>query len=64
MGYLLALLGMTWVIAPTAFVGVSVLPMSTDTLLPDQTVLVERGVVTQIGPRSVVRVPGGTSKSA
>lgn len=30
-----------------AFVGVSVLPMSTDTLLPDQTVLVEDGIVTR-----------------
>jgi imidazolonepropionase-like amidohydrolase len=42
-----------------AFVGVSVLPMSTDTLLLDQTVLVQDGVVTHIGARPVVPVPGG-----
>lgn len=44
----------------TAFVGISVLPMSSDTLLSDQTVLVEDGAITQMGPRSLVRVPGGT----
>jgi imidazolonepropionase-like amidohydrolase len=44
----------------TAFVGVSVLPMSIDTLLPDQTVLVKDGLVTHIGPRSAVPVPDGT----
>ncbi len=43
----------------SAFVGVSVLPMSTDTLLPDQTVLVEDGIVTRIGARSVISVPAG-----
>ena len=44
----------------TAFVGVSVLPMSSDTLLSDQTVLVENGVVSRIGPRSAVAVPSET----
>ena len=44
----------------TAFVGVSVVPMSTDTLLTDHTVLVENGVITLVGPRSTVRVPPGT----
>ncbi|HWN20011.1 MAG TPA: amidohydrolase family protein [Gemmatimonadales bacterium] len=44
----------------TAFVGVSVLPMSADTLLSGHTVLVENGVITQVGPRSAIPVPVGT----
>jgi imidazolonepropionase-like amidohydrolase len=46
--------------ARTAFVGVSLLPMATDTLLSDQTVLVEKGVITHIGARSATPVPPGT----
>ena len=44
----------------TAFVGVSVLPMSADTLLLDQTVLLEDGVITRIGARTGIAVPAGT----
>ena len=47
----------------TAFIGVSVLPMSTDTLLQDQTVLVGNGVVTQIGPRSGIWLPLGWART-
>jgi imidazolonepropionase-like amidohydrolase len=43
----------------TAFVGVALLPMSSDTLLLDQTVLVEGGVVTVIGARAATPVPPG-----
>ena len=44
----------------TAFVGVSVLPMSADTLLSDQTVLLEDGVITRIGARTGIALPAGT----
>jgi imidazolonepropionase-like amidohydrolase len=40
-------------------VGVALLPMSSDTLLLDQTVLVESGVVTAIGARAATPVPAG-----
>jgi imidazolonepropionase-like amidohydrolase len=43
----------------TAFVGVTLLPMSSDTLLLDQTVLVEDGVVTVVGTRAATPVPAG-----
>ena len=41
----------------TAFVDVTVLPMSTDAILPHQTVLVEDTRIAQMGPAAQVKVP-------
>jgi imidazolonepropionase-like amidohydrolase len=41
----------------TAFVGVSVVPMDTERVLPHQTVLVAGGRITALGPDGKVRVP-------
>lgn len=40
-----------------AFVGVTVVPMDRERLLPDQTVLVAEGLITGIGPSAEVAVP-------
>lgn len=44
---------------PVAFTGVNVLPMTGDTILRDQTVLVEDGVITAIGPAASTLPPAG-----
>jgi hypothetical protein len=44
----------------TAFVGVSVVPMDREEVLPDHTVLVRQGVVVEMGPSDSVPVPAGT----
>ncbi len=41
----------------TAFVNVNVLPMTSEVVLPAQTVVVENGVITAIGNVDVVPVP-------
>jgi imidazolonepropionase-like amidohydrolase len=46
-------------IPTTAFTHVNVVPMGRDTVLRDQTVLVRRGRIAQVGPAGEVRVPGG-----
>jgi imidazolonepropionase-like amidohydrolase len=46
---------------PLAFVHVNVLPMDTERVLADQTVLVERGRIARIGPSSEVAIPAGTA---
>jgi imidazolonepropionase-like amidohydrolase len=43
----------------TAFVDVAVVPMDTERVLPGQTVLVEGGRITALGPASQVKVPAG-----
>jgi imidazolonepropionase-like amidohydrolase len=45
--------------ASVAFVHVSVLPMKDETVLQDQTVLVENGRIAQVGVYSQVRTPAG-----
>ena len=42
---------------PTAFVGISVLPMDRERVLSNHTVIVDDGVVRQVGPRGEVQVP-------
>lgn len=42
-----------------AFVHANVVPMDEERVLPDQTVLVAKGKIIQVGPTSVVRVPKG-----
>src|SRR5262245_45444793 len=44
---------------PIAIVNVTVLPMDSDRVLPGQTVLVQRGVIAQVGPRDKVTLPAG-----
>jgi hypothetical protein len=71
----LALL-MAWALAPavpsiyalgvpvqqtSAFVGVTVVPMDREVVLPNQTVIVRDGIVAEIGLASEVRVPDGAS---
>lgn len=41
-----------------AFVGVTVVPMTSETVLADRTVLVRGGEIVEIGPRESVEVPG------
>jgi imidazolonepropionase-like amidohydrolase len=43
----------------TAFVNVNVVPMDTERVLPNQTVLVEGGRITALGPASQIKVPAG-----
>ena len=45
--------------ATTAFVGVTVVPMDRERLIPDQTVVVRDGRIAEMGPRARVRVPAG-----
>ena len=44
--------------APTAFFNVNVIPMTDERVLPAQTVMVEDGVITVIGPVDAVPLPG------
>jgi imidazolonepropionase-like amidohydrolase len=46
----------------TAFVDVAVIPMDTERVLPNQTVLVEGGRVTALGPAKQVKVPAGATR--
>ena len=46
---------------PIAIVGVDVIPMDRERVLPAQTVIVERGVITRIGPARSVRPPAGAT---
>jgi imidazolonepropionase-like amidohydrolase len=46
---------------PLAFVRVNVVPMDSERVLPDQTVLVERGLIARVGPASEVAVPAGVT---
>jgi imidazolonepropionase-like amidohydrolase len=46
----------------TAFVGVNVIPMDTERVLPNQTVLVGGGWITALGPADKVRVPAGATQ--
>ncbi len=45
---------------PVAFVGVSVIPMDREVVLADQTVVVESGRISEVGPVGRVRLPDGT----
>jgi tetratricopeptide (TPR) repeat protein len=47
---------------PCAFVHTNVIPMNEERLLSDQTVVVENGVITQIGPSKTVAIPRGACK--
>jgi imidazolonepropionase-like amidohydrolase len=47
---------------PCAFVHASVVPMNEERLLPDQTVVVENGRITQIGPSKTVIIPRGACR--
>jgi len=42
-----------------AFVGVNVVPMTADVVLPDQTVLIRHGRIDAVGPRAEIAVPPG-----
>src|SRR5690349_12679238 len=46
----------------TAFIDVHVIPMDTERVLPDQTVLVAGGRITALGPASQVAVPTGATQ--
>jgi imidazolonepropionase-like amidohydrolase len=46
----------------TAFVGVTVVPMDAERLLPGQTVLVQGSVITAMGPAESVPVPAGARR--
>ena len=48
--------------AATAFVRFNVVPMTRDTVLRDQTVLVTDGKITAVGPSKTVRVPRGAAR--
>jgi imidazolonepropionase-like amidohydrolase len=48
--------------AQTAFVGVTVVPMDRERLLPEQTVVVEDGRITVIGPAATTTVPAGATR--
>ena len=41
----------------TAFVGVNVIPMDSERILEAQTVIVRRGVISEIGPATTVKIP-------
>jgi imidazolonepropionase-like amidohydrolase len=47
---------------PTAFVGVTVLPMDGDLALPDQTVIVEGERIGALGPTTEVRIPASARR--
>ena len=48
--------------AQTAFVGVTVVPMDRERLLPEQTVVVEDGRISVIGPAATTTVPAGATR--
>ncbi len=69
---LTAVAAFTWLILPperaqaqnaTAFVGVTVIPMDRERLLPDQTVVVEKGRIAAIGPSATTVVPPGAIRT-
>lgn len=45
-----------------AFMNVNVVPMDTERVLPDQTVLVRNGRITSVGPAASVAVPAGATR--
>lgn len=47
---------------PLAFVHVNVIPMTESGVLEDQTVVIERGKITRIGPSASVRLPRNVSQ--
>jgi imidazolonepropionase-like amidohydrolase len=47
---------------PVAFVDVSVVPMNTERIVPHQTVVVESGGITAIGPARSVHIPKGAQR--
>lgn len=59
---LIATLGLPVVAAPTAFIGVNVIPMDRDRVLEDQTVIVDGGKIKKIGPSRSTRVPDGATR--
>ena len=48
--------------ASVAFVGVNVIPMDRETVLRDQTVLIQDGKITSVGPSKSVLVPEGATR--
>lgn len=48
--------------AKYAFTNVKVVPMTSDTVLADQTVVVENGRITAMGPAGKIKVPAGTTR--
>jgi imidazolonepropionase-like amidohydrolase len=48
--------------APCAFLHANVVPMTDERLLRDQTVVVENGAITQIGPSKTVLIPRGACR--
>lgn len=46
----------------TAFVHVNVIPMDGQRILRDQTVVVERGVITTVAPSSAAKIPAGATR--
>jgi imidazolonepropionase-like amidohydrolase len=47
---------------PCAFVHANVIPMNEERLLSDQTVVVENGLITQVGPSKTVPIPHGACR--
>jgi hypothetical protein len=45
----------------TAFVHVNLVPMTTETIIPDQTVLVKGSRITEIGPSSAIEIPDNST---
>jgi len=45
---------------PTAFIHASLIPMTTATVLPDQTVVVEGNRITTVGPSGTTKIPANT----
>ncbi len=48
--------------APVALIGVNVIPMDDERVLPGQTVLIKDGRISQIGPASAVAIPRGATR--
>jgi dihydroorotase-like cyclic amidohydrolase len=61
-GELRGMLALSVVVDVTAFVDVDVVPMDTERVLPNQTVLVEGGRIIALGPSRQVQVPAGASR--
>ncbi|MEX0692346.1 MAG: amidohydrolase family protein [Gemmatimonadales bacterium] len=63
-----ALIALALVLPPTlgaqryAFVNVNVIPMDRETVLRDQTVVVENGMITAVGPSASTTVPSGATR--
>src|SRR4051812_23514882 len=45
-----------------AFMNVNVIPMDTERVLANQTVIVKNGTIEQIGPSEKIRIPGGAQR--